>query len=98
MHLESNRIVDALARLQRFAHSPDHEIQPDLTIAISRQAGASGGEVARAIGNRLGWPVYDQELVKRIAQEKGVKEQLLATLDERYVGWLEEVAAALSTE
>jgi len=37
------------------------EAQP-FNIAISRDSGANGHLIARAVGARLNWPVYDQEL------------------------------------
>jgi cytidylate kinase len=61
-----------------------------LTIAIAREAGAPGTSVAREVGARLGWLVYDHELVERIAQEMGLRVNLLASIDERRVSWLEE--------
>jgi cytidylate kinase len=36
-------------------------------IAISRETGAGGGAVARMVGQRLGWKVYDHELLEAIA-------------------------------
>jgi hypothetical protein len=59
------------------------------TIAISRQAGARGPEIARAAGQRLGWPVYDRELLELIASEMGLRTQLVESVDERVSGWLE---------
>jgi cytidylate kinase len=63
---------------------------PPWTIAISRQAGANGSAVACAVGQRLGWPVYDRELVEKIAQEAGLRGQLVESVDERRISWLEE--------
>src|SRR5215472_10640360 len=40
-----------------------------LTIAVSREAGARGGTIARRVGRKLGWQVYDQELLEYMAQE-----------------------------
>jgi cytidylate kinase len=40
-----------------------------LTIALSREAGARGGTIARRVGRKLGWQVYDQELLEYMAQE-----------------------------
>jgi cytidylate kinase len=37
-------------------------------IAISREAGAGGGAIGRAVATRLGWKVYDHELLEAIAQ------------------------------
>ncbi len=60
------------------------------TIALSREAGAQGTLVAREVGRRLGWPVYDHELLERIAQEMGLHSSLLETLDERRLHWMLE--------
>lgn len=60
------------------------------TIAISRQAGTSGPAIAREVGQRLGWPVYDRELVELIAQEMGLRSRLVESVDERRRNWLQE--------
>jgi len=67
------------------------------TIAFSREVGARGTTVAREVGRRLNWPVYDRELVERIAQEMGLRASLLESVDERHAGWLRETLAALSS-
>ncbi|QEH35338.1 cytidylate kinase [Aquisphaera giovannonii] len=36
-------------------------------ICVSRETGAGGGAIARMVGQRLGWKVYDQELLEAIA-------------------------------
>jgi hypothetical protein len=59
------------------------------TIAISRQAGARGPDIARAVGERLGWPVYDRELLELIASELGLRTRLVESVDERVSGWLQ---------
>ena len=98
--MPQERTIEALTHLHRYlgVEQPPKQAPPPLNIALSRQAGAGGTEVARAVGSRLDWPVYDQELVNRIAQEKGLKEQLLKSFDERYVSWVEEVVASLANE
>ncbi len=60
------------------------------TIALSRQAGADGLAVARAVGERLDWPVYDRELLKRVGEETGLHASLLEGVDETRRGWLQE--------
>jgi len=92
-------MVGTLARLHRYAEAHHESVSniPPLTIAISRQAGSRGAEVARALADRLGWPVFDQELLARIAEEKGLHQKLLENLDERHVSWLEEVMDSFSS-
>ena len=51
-------------------------------ICISREAGAGGGALARLVGQRLGWKVYDQELIEAIAHRMGVPIDEVRALDE----------------
>ncbi len=66
------------------------------TIALSRQAGTYGASIARAVADRLGWPLYDRELLQRIADDMGVHRSLLKSLDERRVSWLSECLESFS--
>ena len=40
-------------------------------IAVSRETGAGGGTISRMVGQKLGWKVYDHELLEAIAQPDG---------------------------
>jgi cytidylate kinase len=64
--------------------------QPAFSIAIGREAGAGASSIAQEVGRRLGWTVYDRDLVERIAQEMGLRATLLESLDERHTSWLSE--------
>ncbi len=61
-----------------------------ITIALAREAGAPGTMVAAEVGKRLGWPIYDHALLERIAQEMGLRTQLVESVDERRRSWLLE--------
>jgi len=67
------------------------------TVALSRETGTYGGAIAREVGNRLRWPVYDSELLQRVAEDLGVRRTLVESVDERQVGWLTECLEALSS-
>ncbi len=67
------------------------------TIAISREAGAGGVQVARAVGERLGWQVYDREILQKIAEEMGLRADLLESVDERHSSWLRECMEAFAS-
>jgi cytidylate kinase len=45
-----------------------------LSLAISRESGARGGTIARRVARRLGWQVYDQELLEFMAQESVIQQ------------------------
>lgn len=72
------------ALLKRDLGEPEPE---PLTIAISRECGAGGAAVAVALGERLDWPVYDRQIVDSIAEDSGVRAQLLEALDEKRPNW-----------
>ncbi|HTU27667.1 MAG TPA: cytidylate kinase-like family protein [Pirellulales bacterium] len=72
-------------------------VAPPLSVTISRQAGAQGNTVARAVGRLLGWPVLDHELLEQMAAEMQVNVRLLDSIDEQHVPWLVEWMEAFSS-
>jgi hypothetical protein len=66
-----------------------------LSIAISREAGARGGSIGRRVGRKLAWQVYDQEVLEYIAQEGGIRQELLDAQDAAAVTWAAEHLQAL---
>ncbi len=76
--------------------APAQKPAPNLTVAISREEGSLGAEIARELGKRLDWPVYDRELITKIADQSGIREELLTTVDEKDTGWLVDVLEAFS--
>lgn len=67
-------------------------------IAISRAVGLPGDEIARGIGERLGWPVFDRELLHAMAGDDSIRERLYQRMDERDMGWLESMLASLTAD
>ncbi|QXD16357.1 cytidylate kinase-like family protein [Rhodocaloribacter litoris] len=63
-------------------------------ITISREFGARGAALARLLGDRTGFTVWDQELVKAIAEEAGADARLLASLDEHHREAIEDAINA----
>jgi cytidylate kinase len=51
-------------------------------LCVSREAGAGGGALARMVGQRLGWKVYDDELIEAIAHRMQVPIDEVRALDE----------------
>lgn len=52
-------------------------------INIGRSFGSGGGFVAKAVGARLGFPVYDNELISKAAEESGYSKSLFAKGEEK---------------
>jgi cytidylate kinase len=82
-HWQNRQKAESLLATSRLAHA-------GLTIALSRESGTHGTSIAYAIGGQLGWPVYDRELLERIAGEMGLRATLLESVDERRRPWLLE--------
>jgi hypothetical protein len=59
-------------------------------VAISTQLGAGGVELAAALGARLGWRVFDKEIVHEIARNTNTRENVLSRLDGHAVGAFED--------
>jgi len=66
------------------------------SIAISREAGTRGPAVALAVSERLGWKVYDHELLELVARDLKVRVKLLEVVDERHITWLQECVEAFA--
>jgi hypothetical protein len=82
--------------------SPQHGFQGDrgakrppragprtLSVAVSREAGARGGTIARRVGRKLGWQVYDQEILEYMAQDAVVCQGLVENLPRPLAEWAE---------
>jgi cytidylate kinase len=52
-------------------------------ICFSREYGARGAEVGRLAAEKLGFQFHSQELVHEVAKQARVRQQLVASLDER---------------
>lgn len=70
---------------------------PAFTIAVSREAGSRGNSIARAVGTRLGWPAYDDEILDHVAREMKLDPNLLKGVDEKHSSLLEEFVESFST-
>ncbi len=68
------------------------------TIAISRAAGTNASAIAARLGERLGWAVYDRELLRHIAEQMGLSARLLESVDEKRTNWLTGYLEAFATE
>lgn len=69
-----------------------------LTIAISREAGARGGTIAKRAGEKLGWQVFSQDLLEYIAQEGSFRQEVFDNLTAEASAWVEEQIERLLRE
>lgn len=60
-----------------------HNVAYGPCLLISRERGSGGSQIARLAGERLGWHVFDREIVDQIARHAQVRKQLIESVDER---------------
>jgi len=79
-----------LTRAQRHA-AASGETVPAVAdfVAISRRFGSGGTEVGQRLSERLGWPLFDRDILKVMAGDDQLRARLYQQLDERDVSWLE---------
>jgi len=94
------RMVDEQARRWelRRAEPGGRERRPVIT--ISRQHGAGGELLARRVAERLGYDLFDRELLHRISESSHLSEKVVSALDDRDRSlldhWLQSMAIAPS--
>ncbi|MGE3806071.1 MAG: AAA family ATPase [Gemmataceae bacterium] len=74
------------------------EFPASLTIAVSREAGSRGSSIAARAGQRLGWQIYNQELLEYIAQEGAFRQDVVENLAAPASRWVEEQLDRLTRE
>jgi cytidylate kinase len=97
----------AKVRMQRWLASPglkshlekaiDTGHRPTKTgpyIAISREAGTGGAQIARSVAQSLGWDLLDKELLDFMAESYGVPRSMLEFVDETRANWLQDVLSS----
>jgi cytidylate kinase len=67
---------------------------PVQLITISREYGAGGSELGVLLGEKLGWPVLDHELVRQLAARLSCEEGEVKAMDEHAPSFFERLAAA----
>jgi cytidylate kinase len=55
-------------------------------ITVSKQWGSGGVELARRVGEEMGWQVFDREILIAIAENTKMRETVLSRMDERAIG------------
>jgi hypothetical protein len=73
----------------RGAAAPASTLPAGLSVAVSRESGARGGTIGRRVGRKLGWQVYDQELLEYMAQDTVVRQELFEGLSPAAHEWAE---------
>jgi cytidylate kinase len=66
-------------------------------LPISREKGAGANTLAQLVGSRLGWQVFNHQIVDEIAKKANVRRQLIESLDERDQSRIQGIIGQLLT-
>ncbi len=69
----------------------DDELNVGPCLLVSRELGASGGQIASKLAQRLGWAHMDKEIIDKLASQYGTPRVVLDVVDEKKVGWLADL-------
>lgn len=67
---------------------PDRDVFDFVTMA--NDVGGGGGDIGNMLGERLGWPVFDREILSAMAADDAVRMRMYQSMDERDLNWFEE--------
>lgn len=62
-----------------------------VVITIARQYYSGGHTVGEMLAEKLGWKLYDKEILSEVARTSGLSEEAVRKLDERAPGWLQDI-------
>ena len=60
-------------------------------LAISRESGTGGGQIARLVGEMIGWEVRDRELLDCLAERYRTSPAVLSLVDETTTNWVSAI-------
>lgn len=72
--------------------------EPGPVITISRQLGSGGRLVAGRLSERLGWSLWDKDLVDAIAQNADVSRRIVEDFDEKTISEIDVLVRTLAGE
>jgi len=82
-------------REQRLGRGKEGNLFYGPYLLISREKGAGGNTVARLVGKRLGWQVFNNEIVDEISKKAHIRRQLIESLDERDQATIQDIVGQL---
>jgi cytidylate kinase len=88
-------IEEQVQKWQRLQVEKKDEIIGPTVITVSRQPGSGGKLIAGQVAEKLGFDLFDQEVIHEMAESAQVGTRLLETLDARGVSVLEDWISSL---
>jgi cytidylate kinase len=60
-------------------------------LLVSRETGSGGSAIAQRIAQRLGWDLFDKQILDTLANRYGTPQEFLKAVDEKQVGWMTDI-------
>lgn len=84
-----------LARSQRISTPTPKRKEVEDFLCVSRMVGVDDRQVAALVGERLGWPVFDRDILEAMAGDDDFRRQIYTSMDQRDLSWWEEALRSL---
>lgn len=88
----AQQFAEEAVRAYRF--DDPHRRKVGSYIAVSREAGSGGSQIAALIGEKLGWDVLDKNVVDRVAERFQLPKEMLELVDETHANWVYDTLGA----
>lgn len=85
-----------LARTQRLSRSEPQRRKTEDFVCVSRMVGLEETEIPLRLAKRLGWPLFDREILEAMAGDDRLRRQVYVSMDERDLSWWEEALRGLA--
>jgi cytidylate kinase len=79
-----------LAKSQRDPLAGKSQLPAQDFVCISREVGVGANGIGALLAERLDWPVFDKEILHKMAGDDRIRKQIYESMDERDLGWCEE--------
>ena len=93
-----NKLVEKQMRNWEIARRQGTEVEETCAetpvadfVTISRAVGTVGAQVAEQVAQRLGWPLFDKEILRYMAENDQVRARLYERMNQRDTSWLESM-------
>lgn len=89
-------IEEQVGRWEALRRKPP-EVRQMPVVTISREPGSGGRPIAEAVADKLGFDLFDQEIINAMAKNADTTTRVIRTLDEKSVSMIDDwVSAAIS--
>jgi len=91
-------VEDQVLQWQKITSKKKDEFGEVNVVTISREYGSGGVFIAEKLAKKLGYDLFHQEIIQKMAQSAKISKRIVKTLDEKGLSTLDESISALINE